>query len=193
MRHTMKLRRRCKCDCGKITSPGRKWISGHNSRVNHPMKGLNGKNNPVYKHGLSHNKLYKVWRNMKTRCYNSNIRNYNNYGGRGIRVCIRWRDNPIIFYNWAISHGYKEGLQIDRIDNDGNYHPDNCRFVSREINNNNQREIRKNNTSGYKGVSFNKASNKYMAKLCINSKSIYLGLFNTAEEAAQAIGEYKNS
>ena len=134
----MELRRRCKCGCGEITSPGCKWVYGHN-----PKRAANGKNNSSYKHGLRHHKIYSLWCNMKQRCYNQNSTYYENYGGRGIRVCIKWRDNPKAFYNWAIKNGWQEGLTIDREDNDGNYHPDNCRFVTRAVNNQNRRPYRK--------------------------------------------------
>lgn len=89
------------------------------------------------KHGLSDNKLYGVWNSMKYRCYNKNAHNYCNYGGRGIKICKQWIDNFLNFYEWAISNGYKEGLTIDRIDNDGDYCPSNCRFttVLRQSNN----------------------------------------------------------
>ena len=177
----MKLRRRCKCGCGKITSPGCKWVHGHNIRA---------KNNPKYKHGLRYHKLYTIWKNMKIRCHNQNSSDYWDYGGRGIRVCIRWKDNFVRFYNWAMANGWEEGLQIDRRDNDGNYHPDNCRFVTSKVNANNRR-MRKDNTSGYIGVYFYKGNNKYMANPYIDGKLKFLGYFNTAEEAAGAIEEYK--
>ena len=131
---------------------------------------------------------------MKQRCYNPNDTSYQNYGSRGIRVCIRWRDNPKAFYNWAMAHGWKEGLTIDRKDNNGNYHPDNCRFVTRQENNNNKREykackIPSNNTTGYKGVGIDKRAkvNKYRARCTIDGNQKYLGCFNTVEEAAKAI------
>ena len=187
-----KLRRRCKCGCGGITSPGKKWISSHHSKVNPPKAwaGITGKSHPRYKHGLSKHKLWQVWQGMKKRCYNSNCKAFPNYGSRGIRVCIKWKGNVKSFYNWAMANGWKEGLEIDRIDNDGNYHPDNCRFVTRKVNCNNQRKVRKNNTTGYKGVGFNKAANKYQVRVTINDKRKYLGLYNTIKEAAQAIKEY---
>jgi len=149
-----------------------------------------GKSNPNYKHGLKHHKLYGIWLAIKKRCYCENFAQYQNYGGRGIKVCRKWRNNPKIFYNWAITHGWKEGLTIDRINNDLGYRPSNCRFVTRIINNKNKGTY-KNNTSGYKGVVFHKASNKYTAQPIIKGKRKYLGLFNTAEEAAEAIENYK--
>ena len=155
------------------------------------MANWKGVNNPKYKHGLKHHKLYRLWKNIKSRCYNPNFAKYEDYGGRGIRVSIKWKDNFVRFYNWAMANGWEEGLEIDREDNDGNYHPDNCRFVTHQVNCNNRR-IRKDNTSGYRGVTFRKDCNKYRAQPVINEKQIHIGHFNTAKEAAQAIEEYKN-
>jgi transposase-like protein len=78
--------------------------------------------------------LYTVYVNMKSRCYNNKIRLYPRYGGRGITVCREWRESPKAFFEWAMGNGHKKGLRLDRIDNDGNYCPENCRFVTQEIN-----------------------------------------------------------
>ena len=112
------------------------------------------------------------------------------YGGRGITICKEWLDIQN-FYNWAISNGYEEniGLSIDRIDNDGNYCPENCRWATQTIQVRNTR-IPKNNTSGYKGVSYDKKANKYKAQIKVNNKRIYLGLFPTAVEGAIAYNNY---
>lgn len=88
------------------------------------------------KHGLSRNRrnsghpLYAVWVGIKQRCKNKNACGYHHYGGRGIKVCKEWDEDFTHFYKWAIKHGYKKSLQIDRINNDGNYEPKNCRFVT---------------------------------------------------------------
>lgn len=92
------------------------------------------------KHNMSRTKIYKVWAAMKQRCGNENDKSYNNYGGRGITVCDEWREDFQAFYDWATANGYKEGLQIDRIDNDGDYEPGNCQWTTKKINLRNKRQ-----------------------------------------------------
>ena len=139
-------------------------------------------------HGLGGTRLYTVWRDIKRRTLNPKHKNYNDYGGRGITICDEWLDVQN-FYNWAISNGYSDELSIDRIDNNGGYYPENCRWATQTIQNRNTR-IQKNNTSGYKGVSHHKGNNKYVAQITINNKSIYLGYFQTAEDGAVAYNNY---
>lgn len=79
-------------------------------------------------HGLSKHPLHDVWKAMKQRCYNSKNSHYEDYGGRGISICDEWRYDFKAFYDWALANGYEEGLSIDRIKNNGNYYPANCRF-----------------------------------------------------------------
>lgn len=82
------------------------------------------------KHGLCGTKLYAVWLTMKQRCYNPNDKHYKWYGAKGVTVCPAWLDNPVEFVNWCLRNGYKDGLTLDRIDTEGNYSPDNCRFIT---------------------------------------------------------------
>lgn len=90
------------------------------------------------KHNLSQHSLYKIYTGMKTRCYNSNELIYENYGERGIKICQEWLNSFQIFYDWAIQNGWKNGLEIDRINNDGDYEPKNCRFITHKENCNNK-------------------------------------------------------
>lgn len=101
-----------------------------------------GENNPNYKHGGKGSKLYNVHHNIKQRCLNPKVKYYKNYGGRGITVCNEWIDKEkgfINFRDWALSNGYQEGLEIDRIDNNGNYEPSNCNFITSAKNCQNKR------------------------------------------------------
>lgn len=92
------------------------------------------------KHGLHRHILYySIWHGIKNRCYNVNDIPYPDYGGRGIKVCDEWLSDFINFYKWAISNGYKKGLVIDRINNNGDYEPSNCRFTTNAINQRNKR------------------------------------------------------
>lgn len=99
-------------------------------------------------HGLSNHPLYNTWRGMISRCEYERDVYYKNYGGRGITVCSEWHD-IVVFSQWAFGNGWSEGMQIDRIDNDGHYCAENCRFVTRVEN---MRNCRGNHLLTYDGV-----------------------------------------
>src|SRR4029077_5417475 len=82
-----------------------------------------------FTHGEGHTRLYKIWGGIKQRCTNPEVAFFHRYGGRGVTLCAEWHDF-VPFRDWAISQGYADHLSIDRINNDGNYQPDNCRWVS---------------------------------------------------------------
>jgi hypothetical protein len=137
------------------------------------------------RHGGRRTKLYGVWASIKDRCNNTRHKSYVNYGGRGISFCQEWREFAS-FRDWAISAGYQEGLHIDRINNNGNYSPDNCRFVTRSQNNTNTRK-RKHCVSKYRGVAWHTKKGKvWRAKIRANGKEKYLGIYPTALAAALA-------
>ena len=81
-------------------------------------------------HGMSKTRLYKIWTDMKKRCYNPKNKRYDRYGARGIKVCSLWKENFSAFAEWAIKNGYADNLSIERKDIDKNYEPDNCKWIT---------------------------------------------------------------
>lgn len=130
--------------------------------------------------------IYRVWSNMKTRCYNPKSTAYDGYGGRGISVCDDWMKSSDSFIKWAESNGYKENLELDRRDNDGNYEPLNCHFVTPQINSRNKR-VRYDSSTGISGVVIRKDNGKYRATINTdNKKAKALGTFSDFFEACCA-------
>lgn len=131
----------CICDCGNEciveTSAMR---TGHTNSCGCYMRERAKEAN--IKHGLYGTPLHKKYRGMIERCYDKNSDHFKYYGERGIIVCDEWRKDFKSFYDWAIKNGYEKHLTIDRIDNNGNYEPSNCRWVDIYVQANNKRNNR---------------------------------------------------
>lgn len=130
------------------------------------------------------NRLYHAWSEMRRRC-NGRCTNHQYYGDKGISYCTEWDDFDV-FAAWAIENGYQPGLEIDRIDSDMNYTPNNCRWVSHKKNSRN-RKARSNNTTGYPGVQERKLKSggvSYRVTITTDNGKINLGSYPTIAEAA---------
>ena len=128
----------CTCDCG-----GNRIVSlDHLKRHEVTDCGCYRKHISHWnKHGMYDTRLYRIWSLMKERCYNTSRKEYPNYGGRGIIVCEEWIESKN-FIEWSLNNGYSYELTLDRINNDGNYCPENCRWVERSVQGNNKRNNR---------------------------------------------------
>ena len=134
---------KCLCECGNSKVITSQALKNGSIRSCGCLKAENNKKKWT-KHGHCGERLYRVWCDIKKRCYNPKFHQYKDYGGRGIRVCDEWVENYSSFREFALANGYNEFAKrgdctIDRIDVDGNYEPSNCRFVSMKVQNSNKR------------------------------------------------------
>ncbi len=127
----------CRCDCGnKTIKVLGNLLNGHSQSCGCSHK------ESIVKHGLNQSRINNIYLGMKARCCNANNKAYKNYGGRGISICNEWLNDFMNFHNWAMANGYLDNLEIDRINNDGNYEPENCRWITRRENKRNQRRTK---------------------------------------------------
>ena len=170
-----------KCDCGKeivtTSSSVRRGRTKSCGCYNQELR----KNR--IKHGMFNTKMYCAWVHMRQRCNNPKCKSYQDYGGRGITVCEEW-NTFINFYDWAMANGYEESLTLDRIDNDENYEPDNCRWVSMSVQENNKRN---NHFVEYRGQRMTISQCARAANVSRNALNYRLMMGMTADEAVDAI------
>ena len=128
----------CKCECGNVVILNCDGLIGEKTKsCGCLFKEMLKRRNT--RHGMRGTRLNRIWRGMKSRCHTPSSSSYKYYGARGIKVCEEWREfEP--FMEWALANGYEERLEVDRIDNYGDYCPENCRIVTREENLKNTRK-----------------------------------------------------
>lgn len=183
----------CVCDCGKTTVVRSENLRNSTTKSCGCLQRIKATT-----HGATNHPLFRVYTGMVERCCDENNGAYDNYGGRGIKVCDRWL-NSIENFIEDMFFGYQNGLQLDRKDNDGNYEPSNCRWVTPQQNAMNRRG-NKNTTSRYKGVYLQKKSGKWLSAIKKDGKKFFIGSFIFENEAALAynkkavelFGEYAN-
>lgn len=178
----------CKCDCGELATVSTQGLRRGSTKscgcLNSELTIARNRT-----HGLRSHPLYETWASMMHRCYNENSNVYEYYGGRGITVCEQWHGDEGIL-NFIQDMGQRpEDTSLDRIDTEGGYSPENCRWASKGMQSFNRRH-NGNSSSKKAGVyKFKKKgvwTGKWKAIISFNKKRLYLGTFDTEEEAIQA-------
>ena len=174
---------KCLCDCGNTT-----YVS--TSRIGTATNSCGCYKIETHRtHNESKTRLYNVWCLMKARCYRKTSGNYSNYGGRGITVCDDWKNSYEKFKAWALSHGYSDSLSIDRINCNGDYCPENCRWVDNSTQVNNRRPYGKIPITGIVQMK----NGVYSGQVTVNGKRIHCGSSMNLNVAIKKRNEYIRS
>ncbi len=180
----------CMCECGKVVEHVVYRVVSNKVRSCGCLRKELAKNLNL-RHGLYKHPLKGVWQAIKKRCNNPNNKCYPSYGACGIKVCEEWDGvNFINFYNWVIENGWENGLEIDRIDNNKGYSPENCRIVGHDIQTRNRKGT---GVSRYKGVSLNNGNKFKKCKVQFTDKNgvrYFLGNYYTEAEAAEMYNKH---
>lgn len=176
----------CRCDCGKevVVRANSLRRGGTMSCGCAKKEHARALSESRITHGQSKSRIYNIWFSMKSRCYKVKDHSYSRYGGRGIIVCDEWRNNFQSFYDWAIANGYHEDRSIDRINNNGNYCPENCRWVDFNVQNNN---TNRNHYVTYNGETLTIA--QWSKKRGINKNTLHSRLTKYGWSIERALAE----
>jgi len=177
-------------ECVKCKTRKKKRINdAKRLKTNLCLKCYNFMNKP--EKSFQYIKIQNCYFDMIRRCYKNSYSRYKDYGGRGIKVCDEWLNNKKAFNDWAVKNkGHIKETSLDRIDNNKGYSPDNCRFTTREIQQRNTRKLYAHNTSGYRGVHFDKSKYSFVAVIVVNNHPKKIKQSKCRLECAYAYDEY---
>jgi hypothetical protein len=180
--------RKCKvrCDCGVE----KEIVQSKLTTKTKPVKscGCLAKENHYRTHGRTNHKWYSVWNGMIGRCHRESNSSFEGYGKRGITVCDEWRSDPSVFFEWLEENDYRKYTQIDRINNDAGYSPDNCRVTTRKVNCNNRRDNKKY-TIDNERLTIAQMSEKYDIKYGTLYKRLKLASWSVEDAIHKNIGQ----
>lgn len=173
---------KCRCDCGnEVVAQGCIVRSGHTTSCGCYQKEKASEANLT--HGMTRSRLYRIYNAAKNRCYNSGQPNYENYGGRGIRMCEEWLNSFDSFKDWALSTGYDDDLTLEREDVNGMYCPENCRWATRAEQ---SRNTRRNHLYTHNGRT--QILTDWCAELGLNFHTVEYKIHQKGMTTGQALG-----